>query len=130
MELSIEDKAILAHVVIDPDAWIDHALKTVGEQAVTAKVERWKPDYLKEKERLGENYKTRAEVEIIQEANKPIPTYADLRRPAYPPIGDQLDNITKALKFLMENGIKIGEWGELQVKMCMDVKAKYPKPTV
>lgn len=63
MELSIEDKAILAHVVIDPDAWVSHAIETIGEWAVTAKIERWKPEYLKEKERLGKEYKTRAERE-------------------------------------------------------------------
>ena len=27
MKLSAEDKAILAHVVIDPDAWVSHALE-------------------------------------------------------------------------------------------------------
>ena len=49
----------LAHVVIDPQAWYDHAVKTFGQQkadaALAAKVERWwneyttesaKPDYL------------------------------------------------------------------------------------
>ena len=64
MELSQDDKAILAHVVIDPDEWIKHALETVGEWAVTAKIERLKPEYLKEKERLGDGYKTRAEREF------------------------------------------------------------------
>jgi len=61
MELSIEDKAILAHVVIDPDAWIEHALATVGEQAVTAKIEKYKADYLAKKDLPG--YQTRAERE-------------------------------------------------------------------
>lgn len=62
MELSIEDKAILAHVVIDPDAWVAHALATVGEWAVTAKIERWKPEYLAQRDLP--DYKTRAEREI------------------------------------------------------------------
>jgi len=39
-----------------------------------------------------------------------------------------LDNITESLKFLMESGIKIGEFGEAQVKMSQTVKDKYPKP--
>lgn len=71
MELSIEDKAILAHVVIDPDAWVVHALATVGKWAVTAKIKRWEPEYLKEKERLKENYKTRAEREKDAQTKMP-----------------------------------------------------------
>ena len=61
MNLSIEDKAILAHIVIDPDAWIFHALATVGEEAVTAKVNRYRDEYLAQKD-LPE-YQTRAEKE-------------------------------------------------------------------
>ena len=55
-------------------------------------------------------------------------SYANLRRPEYDPVGDQLDNITKSLKFLMKSGVKIGEFGEAQVKMSQTVKDKYPKP--
>ena len=61
MELTIEDKAILAHVVIDPDEWVAHALVTVGEQAVTAKIEKYRADYLAKKDLPG--YQTRAERE-------------------------------------------------------------------
>jgi hypothetical protein len=61
MELSTEDRAILAHVVIDPDAWVAHAIETVGEQAVTAKIEKYRADYLAQKDLAG--YKTRAERE-------------------------------------------------------------------
>lgn len=32
MELSVEDRAVLAHVVIDPDAWVAHALVWSEEQ--------------------------------------------------------------------------------------------------
>ena len=38
--LTAEDKAVLAHVVEDPDAWIAHALATVGHEAVLAKCRR------------------------------------------------------------------------------------------
>lgn len=62
MNLSIEDKAILAHVVIDPDEWVSHALATVGEQAVTAKIERYRVDYLTAKDLPG--YQTRTEREV------------------------------------------------------------------
>jgi len=65
MELTQEDKSVLAHVVIDPDAWVEHALATVGEQAVRAKIERWKPDYLAKKDLS--DYKNRAERDAIEE---------------------------------------------------------------
>jgi len=61
MNLSIEDKAILAHVVIDADAWAKHALETVGEWAVRAKIEKYQADYLAKKDLPG--YQTRAERE-------------------------------------------------------------------
>jgi len=59
--LSAEDKAVLAHVVVDPDEWVSHALKTVGKQAVTAKIEKYRADYLLKKDLPG--YQTRAERE-------------------------------------------------------------------
>ena len=62
MELSKEDIAVLAHVVIDPKAWVDHALATVGEEAVAAKVEKYRADYLAKKDLPG--YQTRVEREI------------------------------------------------------------------
>jgi hypothetical protein len=71
MELTIEDKAILAHVVLNPDVWVDHTLKTVGEQAVMAKIERWRPHY--EAEKIKPDYKNRVERDTAEEANKPIP---------------------------------------------------------
>ena len=68
MELSIEDKAILAHVVIDPDAWVSHALTTVGERAVTAKIERWRPHYEAEKDKPG--YMNRVQRDAEEEAKR------------------------------------------------------------
>lgn len=38
--LTEEDKAVLAHLVEDPDAWIKHAIQTVGVDAVIAKCRR------------------------------------------------------------------------------------------
>lgn len=64
-DLSTEDKAVLAHIVIDPETWVNHALATVGELAVTDKINKWKPVYLAEKESLGNEYKTRAERGVI-----------------------------------------------------------------
>jgi len=68
MELLKEDKAILAHVVIDPDAWVAHAVTVVGEWAVTAKIEKYRSKYLARKDDLG--YKTRAKVEAELSAVK------------------------------------------------------------
>lgn len=61
MILSAEDKAVLAHVVVDSDEWVAHALATVGESAVTAKIEKYRAEYLAQKDLPG--YKTRAERE-------------------------------------------------------------------
>jgi len=54
----------------------------------------------------------------IQEANKPVPTYADLRRSEYPPAPDYFDGIVK------------GDTAQVQkyIADCLAVKAKYPKP--
>lgn len=64
MQLSNEDRAILAHIVIDPEAWVTHAIATAGEKTVTAKIERWKPIYLAEK--VKPDYKNRAERDKIE----------------------------------------------------------------
>ena len=37
MELTIKDKAVLAHVVIDPDAWVEHSLLVISERDEVAK---------------------------------------------------------------------------------------------
>jgi len=70
MELSIEDKAILSHVVLDPDAWVSHAISTIGERAVTAKIERWRPAYESEKDKP--DYKNRADREIEEELKRQL----------------------------------------------------------
>ena len=57
-----------------------------------------------------------AEWAVIQESNKPIPTYADLRRAEYPPIADQIDAIWKNEPFTSEMRTKV-----------LAIKAKYPK---
>lgn len=61
MTLTTEQLAILAHVVIDPQAWADHAAATIGEDVVLAKIEKYRAAYLAAKD-LPE-YKTRAERE-------------------------------------------------------------------
>jgi len=58
-----------------------------------------------------------AEFAEIMEKMKPIPTYADLRRSAYPSQFDYLDGIVK------------GDQDQIQkyIEACLAVKAKYPK---
>jgi len=60
MELTDEDRAVLADVVRDPDAWVEHALTIPnGELAVWAKVLKYRPGYLARKDLPG--YLNRAE---------------------------------------------------------------------
>lgn len=41
------DRAVLAYVVVDPDAWYEHVEATFGnpEEVLRAKVNRWKAEY-------------------------------------------------------------------------------------
>jgi len=60
---------------------------------------------------------TDAEWAAIQEANKPVPTYAELRTREYPSQFEYLDGIVK------------GDTAQVQkyIDDCLAVKAKYPK---
>ena len=49
------------------------------------------------------------------------------RRKAYPPIGDQLDDLTKCLKYLRDSGVGLGIDGDHFVDTNLKVKEKYPK---
>ena len=63
----------------------------------------------------------------IQEANKPIPTYADLRRPEYPQMADYFDAKVKQSSgdpVMQKAGI---EQEKKYYADCLAVKAKYPK---
>ena len=59
MKITDEERAIIGHVVVDPDAWVAHALKEVGEWAVQAKIDKYRDDYLDKKDKS--DYKNRAE---------------------------------------------------------------------
>lgn len=63
--MTAEQRAVLAHVVVDPDAWYAHAVSHFGAeiaaQHLAAKVARWMPDY--EPKASAVDYKTRAERE-------------------------------------------------------------------
>jgi hypothetical protein len=57
-KLTDEELAILGHVVVDPEAWVQHAYATVGAEAVEAKIARYRPEY--EAAKAVEGYKNRA----------------------------------------------------------------------
>ena len=61
-KLTTKEHEVLAHIVVDPDAWWAHASKperkTPAEDALAAKVTRWKPKYDQENGKAG--YKNRA----------------------------------------------------------------------
>jgi hypothetical protein len=65
-DLTAEERAVLAHIVVDPDAWWAHAQQVheAPEPALAQKVARWAPDYLACVEALGAGYKTRAQREV------------------------------------------------------------------
>ena len=71
LALTDEERAILAHVVVDPDAWAAHSLAVdPNGKALSAKIARYRADYLAKKDVVG--YKTRAERDAIAaEALKP-----------------------------------------------------------
>lgn len=79
--MTSEQRAVLAHVVIDPDAWLAHAEDVGGEEAaqkaLDAKVERWQADYESAVAIYGDEYLTRAEREAqAQQPPAPDPVSA------------------------------------------------------
>ena len=70
--LKRDDRVILAHVVIDPDAWYDHAVRRFGEEIankhLAEKVARWIGNYEAAVARGA--YKTRAERELEEITRK------------------------------------------------------------
>jgi len=57
------------------------------------------------------------------------PDYRERRRRAYPPIGDQLDAIWKALGWLqMKKKINLVGEADLLMGRILNVKKRYPKP--
>jgi len=62
------------------------------------------------------------------EAEYPLNDYRDNRIIEYPSEGDQLDAITKTLKYLRDNGVDIGPDGEAYITQIDGVKNKFSKP--
>lgn len=63
-QMTADERAVLAHVVLDPDAWWEHvnvAANVDAETALAQKVARWRPAYLAAV--AAGNYKNRAQRE-------------------------------------------------------------------
>ena len=102
----------------DREDLMEMRLNTLKQNAINA---GYKEDEIEVK------FVTDAEYATIMEANKPIPTYKDLRRAEYPKIEEQLDSIMETLKYLKDKGIDIGPIGSQYVNKCIAIKEKYPK---
>ncbi len=70
--LSNYERAVLAHVVLDPDEWWDWANDhhEDPESAIAEKVTRWQGNYDAAKTAKGEAYQTRAQAESEALAEK------------------------------------------------------------
>lgn len=84
-----ENQSVLKHCLVDPDAWVAHAIATVGQWAVDEKIEKYRQDYRNHK--YDEGYKTRAEREV------PIPpTQEQIKRTLINAIQSYLDKEAQA----------------------------------
>ena len=113
MKLTDEQLAVLNHIVLDGQAWADHA----NEKSMLAKVDKYKQSYL---DAQGPDYKTRqqrddadAQAEIERQNNLP---YNIKRQRAYPPMGDQLDALWKG-----------GDDADAMKVLVNKVKTDFPK---
>ena len=58
------------------------------------------------------------------------PSYKELRKRDYPPMGDQLDAIWKALNQMrMDNAINLPQDADDTLGKILSIKKKYPKPS-
>ena len=117
MKLTIEQLAVLNHIVLDGQGWADKALK---EEHVLAKVARYKQSYLDAKTALGVDYKSRKEQQVIDDKTEQ----------------DKYDNAPWNLKrereypTLRELTIALYDTDDRAAidKRRADVKKKFPKP--
>lgn len=65
--MTSDQYAVLSHVVVDPDAWMNHAVMFFGEDQaenmLIEKVAKYQKEYLLAVTELGNNYKSRAQIE-------------------------------------------------------------------
>ena len=60
--LTENEKAILGHVVLDPQGWADNAERFVGPDAVVAKINKYRGRYEQAKKEQGDRYKSALEI--------------------------------------------------------------------
>ena len=105
--LTDNERCVLAHMVVDPDEWWEHATnwpKIDEEAALAAKVARWKPSY--DGECHQPDYKTRA----VRQAEE----------------GQQRDDDMAAAK-VAADAAKVAADAELQTKIDTAVAAALSK---
>ena len=98
MNLTTEQLNVLNHIVVDGQAWADHAT----EESILAKVARHKKSY--DDAVLAGNYENRVQRDATKakaeqdrkDANYANLPYGDKRAMEYPKIGDQLDDLYRA----------------------------------
>ncbi len=66
------DLEAIAHSVVDPLEWANHAFAEVGANAITAKVEKYRADYEAAKTKYGADYKNRAQRDAEEKANSEL----------------------------------------------------------
>ena len=120
--LTDNERCVLAHVVVDPDGWWEHATnwpKIDEEAALAAKVARWKPSY--DGECHQPDYKTRAvkQADTAYRAGQLMATYevAPAEAGELPKTGDQPANLVFAA---IIGGILLLVIGNLMVRRRMD----------
>ena len=64
--LTAEEKAILGHVVLDPQAWAGHAERFVSPDAVVAKINKYRGPYEQTKKEQGDKYKSSLEICVAE----------------------------------------------------------------
>lgn len=113
MELTTEQLNVLNHVVVDGQAWADHA----GEKNMLAKVEKYRQSYLNAQ---GDGYQTRKqhddESERLEQERYDNASWDIKRQREYPTISE----LVVAL-YDTEDKVEIE-------KRRAEVKSKYPKP--
>lgn len=100
-----------------------HSIRTESNPA------KWLEDLMSQDHAQAEADMAALEAEdVSQKTARDAVQYKEDRAKAYDPIGDQLDCIVKALKFLKDNGTDIGADGDALVASSEAVKAAHPKP--
>ena len=101
-----EDMAILAHVITDPQAWIDNAIANNLEWAIQEKIDKYRQDYL-----TAKYLSITVDEETGEETRVPNPDYKNrVERDTPPPLTEE-QIATKALQELDRSQAAVQEAG-------------------